>query len=270
MISPSQVAVTPRRRLRIAMGTWVAIEATADYPPVVAAAIDAAFDAIADIERWMHPQLETSDLAKLNRCDIGWPVVVRAWTWELLALAQRVNQLSDGVFDPCLPSRPGRMPDIELTFDRTVVCWAPVALDFGGIAKGYAVDRAVDVLIAHGCRSGLVNAGGDLKVFGPYPEAILLRRPGGTLGPLDVCNAALAVSDVDSCQQPAEHRGYYVRGKREPLQCRYAAVLAPQAATADALVKCVLLCAESDAQRVLREFDASCIDKRGAGDCSQE
>jgi thiamine biosynthesis lipoprotein len=51
-----------------------------------------------------------------------------------------------------------------------------VKIDLGGIAKGFAVDRAVRVLQGHGMSRGLVNAGGDLAAFGP-PEAVHVRDP---------------------------------------------------------------------------------------------
>ena len=54
----------------------------------------------------------------------------------------------------------------------TVALPAGVALDFGGIGKGWAVDRMVAILRhAHGVRGGLVNAGGDLRVWGEAPDA---------------------------------------------------------------------------------------------------
>ena len=54
----------------------------------------------------------------------------------------------------------------------TVSLPAGIALDFGGIGKGWAVDRMVAILRhAHGVRGGLVNAGGDLRVWGEAPDA---------------------------------------------------------------------------------------------------
>jgi thiamine biosynthesis lipoprotein len=52
-----------------------------------------------------------------------------------------------------------------------------VRIDLGGIAKGFAVDRALDALRAHGASQGLVNAGGDLAAFGREPETVHLRDP---------------------------------------------------------------------------------------------
>jgi thiamine biosynthesis lipoprotein len=136
-------------------------------------------------------------------------------------------------------------------------------LDLGGIAKGYAIDRAVETLLEHGCTSGLVNAGGDVRVFGNRTEIILLRRRarGGaedTYQPVELNDAALAVSDLDATERPQEHQGYYNRAGATTTR-RYAAVLAKDATTADALTKCVLLCPATTTERVLRELAAQSI-----------
>ena len=72
-----------------------------------------------------------------------------------------------------------------------------VKIDLGGIAKGFAVDRAVDVLQEHGLTRGLVNAGGDLAAFGPYLDLIYLRNPTSAhrlLCQVEISNAAPASS----------------------------------------------------------------------------
>ncbi len=94
---------------------------------------------------------------------------IDAGTHQLLELSRRLHRLTHGVFDPCLPARPGSLADLELSATpdvHWVICRAPLALDFGGIAKGYAVDRAIEALRECGCRAGLVNAGGDVRLFG--------------------------------------------------------------------------------------------------------
>jgi FAD:protein FMN transferase len=53
----------------------------------------------------------------------------------------------------------------------------PAWIDLGGIAKGYAVDAAVEVLLSHSVHSGVVNAGGDLRVFGASERTLHLRHP---------------------------------------------------------------------------------------------
>ena len=54
---------------------------------------------------------------------------------------------------------------------------ARARIDLGGIAKGFAVDRAIGVLQRYGMPAGVVNAGGDLAVFGPSPCNVDIRDP---------------------------------------------------------------------------------------------
>jgi len=62
-----------------------------------------------------------------------------------------------------------------------VIPHAPVHIDLGGIAKGYAVDRALMALRTAGCRGALVNAGGDLAVFGNRKHPSSSGTGGGRL-----------------------------------------------------------------------------------------
>jgi FAD:protein FMN transferase len=249
------------RRLRVALGTWVAIEVTAESEATAACAIEAAFAAVSEVERRMHPEREGSDIARINSAPLHVQTRIHASTWEVLSLAQRLNGLTDGVFDPCLPLRPGRLSDLELSgtsraLERWVVRRAPLALDLGGIAKGYAIDCAIAALRAAGCSAGAVNAGGDLRLFGARRETILVRYRDHGYQPLALQNAALAVSDLDEPRRPPGHRGYYVRTGVAGAWRRYAAVLAPDAMIADALTKCVLLCSEERASRTVAAVGA--------------
>src|SRR2546430_16243419 len=147
------------RRLRVALGTWVAIEATAQSEATAADAIEAAYAPASGAERRLPPERAGSDIARINSAPLSVHTPIHASTWEVLRLARRLNELSRGVFDPCLPSRPGRMSDLELSGPATgsspwVAPRAPLALDLGGIAKGYAIDRAIAALRTHGCEAG--------------------------------------------------------------------------------------------------------------------
>jgi FAD:protein FMN transferase len=308
------------KRLRLSLGTLVAIEATAGATANIAghrralagaiesiapnaatdsigatteAAVERAFEAIDQINHLMHPTADGSDLARINRAPLHVPTRVHVSVGQLLNLARRINAFTDGVFDPCTPTQPGRLGDIQVSTDETeIVCHAPVALDFGGFAKGYAVDCAIEALMAGGCTAGLVNAGGDLRVFGQRSEPVFVRAAGGELINIELTNAALAVSDATAQQRPPEHQGYYVRtrddhqhaegiarhglrGQRKVASAdasavttpssqtaseyatTYASVIASRAVIADALAKCVLLCPPSVANRALRAFGAT-------------
>jgi FAD:protein FMN transferase len=259
------------RRLRPAMGTWVAIEASAATEQAVLAGIEAAYSRITHIAERLHPRRAGSEIERIHAVPPGTPVAIDRTTWDLLRLAQSVYDLSGGVFDPCLPSRPGRLVDLRTSPAAAgspwALCLTPLALDLGGIAKGYAIDLAIDALRAAGCGSGLVNAGGDLRAYG-RSENVLLRHADGGFVPFTLKDEALAVSDldIDAGRRAAEHQGYYRRSGAAPPVQRYAAVVAPRAAVADALTKCVLLAEERCAARALRALQARRV--ATPGDCS--
>ncbi len=248
------------RRMRPLLGTFVSISCAAPEPANAQRALEAAFGCFAMVDRCMHPTRAGSDLATIREAPLGHPIQVHPWTWQVLALSRHLNALSRGRFDPCLPEA-GRITQVELPEPDIVVCRAPVAVDLGGIAKGFAVDRAVDALADAGCRSGAVNAGGDLRVFGE-PQVVWIRIRDGAW-PITLDERACAVSDPAQGSCPAEHRGYYNRATATPINARAAVVVAPTAALADGLTKWVLFSSEEDAARlttVLRNASAELLE----------
>ncbi len=117
-----------------------------------------------------------------------------------------------------------------------------VRIDLGGIAKGFAVDRAVAVLRAHGIARGVVNAGGDLFAFGA-PHAVDLRdprRPAALLRRLVIADRAVA-SSARAVPEAAPSLTVHPYTRRTAAAALGATVLARDATTADALTKLVLL-----------------------------
>ena len=151
---------------------------------------------------------------------------------EVLHAARWLHDATDGVFDVSLGSgaRGWRCDGERL--ERL----APVAtLDLGGIAKGYAVDVAVEALRRHGCESGWVNAGGDLRVFGDARVPVMLRDEahGGVRPFATVADAALASSHFGP--QSRSRAWGLDRGARACC----VSVAAPRCVWADALTKVV-------------------------------
>jgi FAD:protein FMN transferase len=227
-------------RLRIAFGTFVAVEAEAPEEAVAEHAIGAAFDALATVERLMHPTRAGSDLARLALCEPGRRVPLDPWTWELLELCGRLHRASGGRFDPSLRFASGRLPDLDLSEAPFARVRAPLCIDLGGIAKGFAVDRAVDALRARGCSGGLVNAGGDLAVFGARAHRIVCRTARGNVV-VELRDAALATSEVGNPSRPCEHQGHYHGVDGTAAAPGAVTVTAASAAVADGLTKCLLL-----------------------------
>jgi FAD:protein FMN transferase len=246
--------------LRVGLGTFVAVEAEARAAHAVQLGIAAAYEAFAQVEKLMHPSRGGSDLAALSAAPPGSAVSLHPWTWQVLELCHQVHRLSEGIFDPCLPESVGRMTDVELAHANRAVPHAPVRIDLGGIAKGFAVDRALDALRASGCHAGLVNAGGDLAVFGDRSHSIVCRNESGANASVALENAALATSDVDNDARPAEHRGYYHGADRHAVVSGRVSVVAPSAAIADALTKVLLIVNPARAIPLLEAFGARRID----------
>jgi thiamine biosynthesis lipoprotein len=246
-------------KLRVALGTFVAVDAEAADRNDLKRGIAAAFDAVSTVERLMHPTRAGSDLAALAECPAGRPLTVHAWTFEVLELCRRLHGASQGIFDPCLDSAPGRMADLDVGPECKVVPRVRMRVDLGGIAKGYAVDRALSALRDAGCTRGLVNAGGDLAVFGERSHTGICRAPGGGAAFVEIRDAALASSDTGDFARPVEHRGYYHGLDRGAAVSGKVTVSAPCAAIADGLTKCLLIGGAALNGTLLSEFDAKQI-----------
>src|SRR6266851_7090834 len=153
------------RRARPLLGTFVEIAAGGACRPATERAVEAAFAAVAEVHRLMSFQEPDSDLARLNREAAARPVRVHPWTFEVLEAALDLQRRSAGIFDICAaPELRNRSRDgsIELLPDLHVRFANPnITIDLGGIAKGFAVDRAIAALRDHNVRQGLVNAGGE-------------------------------------------------------------------------------------------------------------
>jgi thiamine biosynthesis lipoprotein len=96
-------------------------------------------------------------------------------------------------------------------------------LDLGGIAKGYAVDKAVAILKSNGVTSALINAGGDVRVIGRRPDGNPWRI--GVQHPRkpDAIIAKLALTDWDTMETSGDYQRYIMKDG-----VRYAHVLDPR------------------------------------------
>jgi FAD:protein FMN transferase len=244
-------------RLRVAFGTFVAVQAEAPDESCAARAMGAAFEALAAVDRLMHPTRVGSDLARLALCEPGGRVLLDPWTHELLQLCVWLHRASQGRFDPCLRSAAGRLADLDLSEAPYARVRVPLRIDLGGIAKGFAVDRALDSLRIAGCIGGLVNAGGDLAAFGARTHRIVCRSARGN-AVVELRDAALATSEVGRVRasRPSEHQGHYHGVDGTPAARGAATVIAASAALADGLTKCLLLATVAERERLLRLFDA--------------
>lgn len=142
------------------------------------------------IEAAFSPYLESSELSLLNRQAPGGWVEVSSELFDLLEKSRSVSELTGGAFDVTYASvgryydyRAGERPAdqllkqaleaidyryVELDPEHRRVRYArpEVYVDLGGIAKGHAVDRAIELLSDAGVAQASVSAGGDSRILG--------------------------------------------------------------------------------------------------------
>ena len=266
------------RRAQPLLGTFVEVSARGASARV-ADAIDRAFGLIGRIHALMSFHEPGSDVTRLNRCAHKQPVGVDPHTFAVLAEAERIARASEGAFDittapqlvrfgflpagedPPPRARPRGFEAIELLPHGRVRFAAPTWIDLGGIAKGYAVDVACDLLEQAGITDYLVNAGGDLRV-GAAREVVHVRHPGRPQFALplgEFADAALATSAAYFAGRrgaTGDRHPIIAPGHGQPARYRGSiSVCAHACVVADALTKVVAVLGQAAAP-VLSRFDA--------------
>jgi len=121
----------------------------------------------------------------------------------------------NAILDLAPSSRDIRINGLQMHSDNPAV-----QLDFGGIAKGYAVDLSINLLRKLGIRNAMVNAGGDLRAMGSHgnrPWLVAVRKPGGgNIGSVEVRGDEAIFTS-----------GNYERFRQDQSQ-RYAHILDPR------------------------------------------
>jgi thiamine biosynthesis lipoprotein len=186
------------------MGTRCAVELWATDRAAGNAAIEAVLADMRRVDALMSTYKPDSEISRVNANAAREPVAVTAELFGLLQTAQQYSALSKGAFDityasvgylydyrqhfhPDEKAIANALPSVDyrqLKLDaasRTVSFGKPgMRIDLGGIAKGYAVDRGIDILKARGFTHAMVNAGGDTRVSGDRfgkPWVVGIRHP---------------------------------------------------------------------------------------------
>lgn len=264
MLTPRQDSLKEVSRARPLLGTLVEISAASQHEECSLAAIAQAFSAVENVHRLMSYHDAHSDVSHINREAYDREIEVDAHTWRVLRAARLMSEASHGAFDITVAtqlSRLGFLPaheyrptssaygtwlDISLTAPNRVRLLGNVQIDLSGIAKGYAVDLAIEALKAAGIHAGRVNAGGDMRIFGTAPQCIQVRNPAmhtQAVPLLHMQEGAAATSAGYYSEQV--HEGRKVLPIIQPhsgMACdsgRSVTVIARDCMTADALTKVV-------------------------------
>lgn len=258
------------------------------------ASMDKAMDEIRRIEELMSSWKPTSEVSKINAAP-GKPHQVSSDTFTVLEKSLWVGEKSEGTFDITFKTMadlwkfgdaaedPPKLPDAaevkkrrkllgyqQVKLDksaRTVSIPEKVKIGLGGIAKGYAVDKAVAVLRAEGITSFLLQAGGDLYGAGRKPNGSLwlsgIRDPRGKqsqyFGLIELEDRAFSTAGDYA-------RSYVVDGKRyhhiiDPrtgypaTASRSVTIWAKDALTADALDDAVFILGPEKGLELIESMD---------------
>lgn len=264
---------------RLMMGTFARVVVIAKSEKAARACIAAAFDVQDRIESLMSYHRQDSELNTVNRCAAREPVPVNPMTFEVLRQAIHFSEVSEGTFDVTV----GPLVDLwrtagqaneppteealaearrkvgfrKLTLDdkAMTVRFAEegMRIDLGGIAKGYAVDKAVEAMAKHGALGGMVDLGGNIRCFGRAPRGQEKWRIGmqdPNVAPDDLNPSkyllVLEIADMSVATSGDYRRFTVVEGRRQShvLDARSGrgaeklvsdTIIAPDATTADAL-----------------------------------
>ena len=260
------------KRMRPLLGTFVEIQIPVemDSDSIFAAS----FNKIDQVEKLCNFHSPTSELSKLNGQSNKW-ITLSEITLDILSKSIELMDKSHHLFNitigrelqnkKILPLHPGQeknnlkgmSDDIQIK-ENSCKLRRPLSLTLDGIAKGYAVDLAIEELKKNQVPFGLVNAGGDLRVFGNH-DFPLYRR--------DYCNnvkligtykdMAMATSNALNTYS-SSHRGYIFNNKFSKKK-KIWTVISKETWRADALTKVATLVNDSERLDLIKKLGGTLV-----------
>jgi len=282
------------------MGTEVSVQLWSSDAAKGAAALEAVFQEASRIDRLMSTYKDDSEISKINRVAAISPVVVGEELYSLLRRSVEISELTDGAFDITYESvgqhfdfRERKRPDVgTIEAERSLINYEFLELDdrsrklrfavegvrinLGGIAKGYVVERGVEILRARGIRNAIVTAGGDTRLLGDRrgrPFMVGIRDPridGKVAISLPLSDEAVSTSgDYERFFDEDGVRYHHIiqPGTGNPANGVHSAtVIGPDAVTTDALSTSVFVMGVDKGLRMiatLPEYESIVIDDKG-------
>lgn len=258
------------KRLRPLFGTFVEVGVLS----LQKGAIDAAFGAMSAVQRDLSFHDSSSELSRLNRSCGEW-VRASRHTLRVLRLARAMMVASGGLFDctvggalvrrGVLPdhggvrcAQSGQAADIEIRHGA-VRLRKPMQITLDGIAKGYGVDLGIRALKRSGVRAGWINAGGDMRAFGPITLPVSRREIDGSLTTLGGLTDAAVATSACRARRSKRFPGAIVGSAERTPECGVWTVVAARAWRADALTKVAALVSATNRDRVLERLGGRLI-----------
>lgn len=265
-------------RCKPQLGTFIEVSVTGDVSDKALINLsNNVFKHCADVETKMSFHNANSELSHINSNAHLQPITMSEDMTKVMSLALQLSKLTNGLYDVTIAPElvaSGLLPNHGLELDPTsnwkdisivgnqIYFQRPLAIDLGGIAKGYAVDKAM-TLAPPDCQV-TINAGGDLKMSHWQTQTASLRvpySPSSETKDIPMQAAALATSGH-----------YFLDGNIaiiNPLTKLASnhdisiSVFSDSCMLADALTKVAFLC--QDSQPIFSSLNASfiCLDREG-------
>jgi len=244
--SNSLFAPKPYKETQFLMDTIIEITA---YGPGAQEAVKASFAEFQRLHTLTNNFDDNSQLSRINHMAGKSKVVVDPDLVQIITFSQQVSdklgdsfdmtvgpltQLwgighkgeyvpSQAEIDEVLPLVNYHLVEVDTTANTIYLPKIGMALDLGGIAKGYATDKAIEVLKARGITSALVNAGGDVRIIGNKPDGkpwrIGVQDPRQT----DGISAKLALTQWDTMETSGDYQRFFIKDG-----IRYSHILNPR------------------------------------------
>ncbi len=290
-----------------AMGTGITVFFWTDDEAKAARGAQAVFDEFKRLDHVMTTWLPDSEVSQVNSAAGIKPVAVSDETFAVIERAQDVAKRTKGVFDITVGAfkglwkfdqdMDGTLPDpaevkkrlaligykhLRLDKKKKTVFLAKkgMSITLGGIAKGYAVDKAAQLLYAQGFTNFMIQAGGDMFIAGKKgtaPWMVGIRDPRGAP---DAMFALAPVEDRSFSTSGDYERGFVKDGTRyhhildprtgQPARAsRSVTIRAKDAFTADAWSKVLFILGEKESRKLLAreklpDFEVVWVDEQNA------
>src|ERR1700732_2106300 len=280
-------------RTEAIMGTRCYVQLWADDPAKGNEAIDAVMAELRRIDNLMSHYKPESQLSQINARANQEPVRVDKELFDLIRLSTYYSQITEGAFDITYASvgylydYPHHIHPSEEQIRQALpaVNWRNMLLDeahhtvrfehpgmridLGGIGKGYAVDRGVEVLKARGITRAVVTAGGDSRIIGDRmgrPWLVAIRHPDDpkkVVTRIPLSDSAMSTSgDYERYFDEGGVRYHHIidpRTGHSASKVRSATVLAPTATQTDGMSKTAFVLGPEKALEIINrmpEYDA--------------
>jgi thiamine biosynthesis lipoprotein len=262
-------------RTEAIMGTRCAVELWSEDKAKGDAAISSVFDDMKRIDHLMSTWKEDTEISLVNREGSKHPVKISRELFQLLQVSVKYSELTHGAFDITYASvgylydfKKGVHPDQKaidaalpginwrhmiLDAKKTTVYFTRpgMRIDLGGIAKGYSVDRGIEILQKQGVTRAMVNAGGDTRIIGDRfgkPWVVGVRDPdheGKVFLRLPLTDTAFSTSgDYERYFDEDGKRFHHIIDPKtgdSARKCRSVTIISGNATRTDALTKSVFI-----------------------------